>query len=85
MDASADAMAAGLRKLRLQIPDKAKLAASPDGAGAELQKRLVRKGIPAQYVRTLHGRPGLRRCCRTSEDGPAHDEETCAGEGDTAQ
>eukprot|EP00959_Pyramimonas_sp_CCMP1952_P243708 5094289-Pyramimonas_sp.AAC.1 len=52
LDASADAMATGLKKLRLKISDKTKLVASSDDIGVELQRRLVRKGIPVQFARS---------------------------------
>eukprot|EP00959_Pyramimonas_sp_CCMP1952_P136820 2863031-Pyramimonas_sp.AAC.1 len=50
LGASADAMAAGLKKLRLKISAKTKLVASSDEIGMEMQRRSVRKGILVQLV-----------------------------------
>eukprot|EP00959_Pyramimonas_sp_CCMP1952_P108879 2276682-Pyramimonas_sp.AAC.1 len=51
LEATADVMSGGLRELRLQISTKTKLVASSDDLGAELEKRLRRKGIPVEFVR----------------------------------
>ncbi|CAK0811743.1 unnamed protein product, partial [Prorocentrum cordatum] len=51
LEATADVMAGGLSELRLQISTKTKLVASSDDLGAELEKRLRRKGIPVEFAR----------------------------------
>ncbi|CAK0851996.1 unnamed protein product [Prorocentrum cordatum] len=51
LDKTADAMAVGLRRLRLRVPGETKLVASSDELGVEFERRLVKNGIIVQCVR----------------------------------
>ncbi|CAK0830317.1 unnamed protein product [Prorocentrum cordatum] len=54
-DETADAFAAGLRRLPLRISDKTKLVLSSDEIGVELERRPAKEGILYQGVRAAGG------------------------------